>query len=83
MGEFEEVQEKRRRVLRAAYELANGTPWEYVNQDGVMQQSGVRDKAEYMGIVGCLEATGQVADATDEYEMFVLTPEGIEATGKR
>jgi hypothetical protein len=47
-----------------------------------MQWSGVRDKAEYMGIVGYLEATGKVADATDEYEMFVLTTEGIEATGK-
>jgi hypothetical protein len=82
VGEFAEVQQKRRRLLRAAYDLANGTPSKYVYQTDVMWRAGIQDKAEYMGIVAYHEAEGNVTDTTDEFEMFTLTPKGID-TAKR
>jgi hypothetical protein len=82
MREFEEVQQKRRRLLRAAFELANGGLSKYVYQADVMPRAGIRDKAEYMGIVAYHEAEGNVTNTADEFEAFTLTPKGID-TAKR
>jgi hypothetical protein len=75
---FAGMREKRRLLLRAAYDRAGGRPEEYVYKEDVMQDSGISDEREYEGIVAYHLGLGNTSHAGDDYGMFVLTSKGID-----
>ncbi len=79
---FAGKREKRRLLLRAAYDRASGRPEEYVYKEDVMQDSGISDEREYEGAVAYHLGLGNVSHAGDDYGMFVLTSKGIDEVEK-
>ena len=72
------TQEKARRVLQAAAVEAYGRAGAYVTRDPVMQRANISDSEEFWEIAEYLDEKGWIAEADDDYGIFVVTPAGIE-----
>jgi hypothetical protein len=70
--------EKVHRVLQAAAVEAYGKPGVYVVSDRVMGRASIADIEEFRAIAEHLKAQGWIAEADDDYGIFVLTIEGID-----
>ena len=74
--------ETARRVLQAAAVEVHGRPGAYVTRDRVMQRTNMADTEHFRTIAKYLEERGWIAEADDDYGVFVVTVSGIaEATG--
>jgi hypothetical protein len=82
VSEARVTQEKVRRVLQAAAVEANGRPGAYVPQAPVMWRAGVSNPEEFRAIAEYLDERGWIAEADDDYGIFVVTPEGIDKAMK-
>jgi hypothetical protein len=72
------VQEKARRLLQAAAVEAYGRPGVYVVGERVMRRANISDPQELRRIGEYLQAQGWIAEANDDYGVFVLTVEGVD-----
>lgn len=72
------IRERARRVLQAATVEAFGRPGAYVTRDPVMRRAGVADLEEFWTIARHLEEKGWIAEADDDYGIFVITAAGVE-----
>lgn len=72
------IRERARRVLQAAAVEAFGRPGAYVTRDPVMRRAGVADLEEFWTIARHLEEKGWIAEADDDYGIFVITAAGTE-----
>ena len=80
MGEgAETLSEKALRVLQATVVEAYGKPEEPVTRDSVMRRANILDAEEFRAIAGYLEGRGWIAEAEDDYRVFVITEAGIDA----
>ena len=70
--------EKAHRVLQAAAVEAYGKPGVYVVSDRVMGRASMSDTEEFRAIAEHLQAQGWIAEADDDYGIFVLTSKGID-----
>ncbi len=70
--------EKARRVLQAAAVEAYGKPGVYVISDRVRGRASMTDAEEFRAIAEHLQAQRWIAEADDDYGIFVLTTEGID-----
>ena len=78
-----EEKQKARRVLGAAVAEAEGKPGQHVFALPVMRRAGVTN-AEFRAAARYLDEQGWIAEGGDDYEMFVVTSEGVErVTGGR
>lgn len=75
----ETLSEKARRVLQAAAVEAYGRPGEYVTRDAVIRRVNISDPEEFRTIAEYLEGRGWIAEADDDYRVFVITVAGIDA----
>jgi hypothetical protein len=57
---------------------ASGRPGAYVPRDPVMYRAGDSNLEEFWGIAEYLDERGWIAEADDDYGIFVVTPEGID-----
>ncbi len=81
MDEAWPLQKRARRFLQAAAVEAYGRSGAYVVQNSVMQRAGISDPKEFWAIAEYLEERGWIAEADDDYSIFVVTPAGLaEAT---
>ncbi|MDQ4003703.1 MAG: hypothetical protein M3259_07690 [Actinomycetota bacterium] len=64
--------------MQAATVESNGRPGAYVVRDLVMRRANVSDEDDFREIAGYLDRKGWIAEADDDYGVFVLTLEGIE-----
>ena len=64
--------------MQAAAVEANGRPGAYVPRDPVMYRAGVSGLEEFWIIAEYLDERGWIAEADDDYGIFVVTPEGID-----
>jgi hypothetical protein len=78
VSEARVTREKARRVLQAAAVEASGRPGAYVPRDPVMYRADVSNLEEFWGIAEYLDERGWIAEADDDYGIFVVTPEGID-----
>ena len=78
VGEAKVTREKARRVLQAAAVEAYGRPGAYVTRDPVMRRAGVADLEEFWAIARYLADKEWIAEADDDYGIFVVTPAGVE-----
>jgi hypothetical protein len=79
--EWEERQ-KARRVLEAAVAEAGEKPDEHVFALPVMRRAGVSN-VEFRSAAAYLDEQGWISEGADDYETFVITPEGIsQVTGQ-
>ncbi len=82
MTEDWEERQKARRVLEAAVAEAGEKPGEYVFALPVMRKAGVSN-VEFRSAARYLDEEGWISEGADDYEAFVVTPEGIaRATGQ-
>lgn len=72
------LRHKARRVLQAAAMEAYGTPGVYVISGRVMQRARMSDTEEFRAIAEHLQAQRWIAEADDDYGIFVLTTQGID-----
>jgi hypothetical protein len=72
------IREKAQRVLQAAAVEAYGRPGAYVTRDPVMRRASVSDPEEFWAIAKYLEERGWIAEADDDYGVFVVTPAGLD-----
>jgi hypothetical protein len=78
-----EKRQKARRVLEAAAAEADERPNEHVFALPVMRRAGVSN-VEFRSATRYLDERGWIAAGADDYETFVVTPEGISrVTGQR
>jgi hypothetical protein len=78
-----EERQKARRVLGAAVAEAEGRPDQHVFALPVMRRAGVTN-AEFRAGARYLDEQGWIAQGSDDYETFVVTPEGVDrVTGGR
>jgi hypothetical protein len=70
--------EKAHRVLQAAAVEAYGKAGMYVVRDRVMGRVSMTDIEEFRTIAEHLQAQRWIAEADDDYGIFVLTTEGID-----
>ncbi len=81
MSEAWPLHKRARRVLQAAAVEAYGRSGAYVTQNPVKQRAGISDPKEFWAIAEYLEDRGWIAEADDDYSIFVVTPAGLaEAT---
>jgi hypothetical protein len=78
VGEAKATREKARRVLQAAAVEAYGRPGAYVIRDPVMRRARVADLEEFWAIARYLADKDWIAEADDDYGIFVVTPAGVE-----
>lgn len=78
VSEARVTREKARRVLQAAAVEAYGRPGAYVTRDPVMRRSSISELEEFWAIAGYLDSKGWIAEADDDYGIFVVTPAGLE-----
>lgn len=78
VSEAKTTREKARRVLQAAAVEAYGRPGAYVTRDPVMRRARVSDLEEFWAIARYLDDKGWIAEADDDYGIFVVTPAGVE-----
>jgi hypothetical protein len=67
-----------RRVLQAATVEAFGRPGAYVTRHSVLARSNISYPEEFRQVARYLESRGWIAEAEDDYGVFVLTHAGIE-----
>jgi RIO-like serine/threonine protein kinase len=72
------IQKEARRVLQAAAVEAYGRAGTYVIVDLVTKRAGISDPEEFRTLAEYLEGKGWIAEADDDYGVFILTPEGID-----
>jgi hypothetical protein len=72
-----EERQKARRVLEAAVAEAEGKPGEHVFALPVMRRAGLTN-AEFRTAARYLDEQGWIAEGGDDYEAFVVTPEGVD-----
>jgi hypothetical protein len=78
-----EERQKARRVLGAAVAEAEGNPDQHVFALPVMRRAGVTN-AEFRTAARYLDEQGWIAEGSEDYETFVVTPEGVDrVTGGR
>src|SRR5918993_611550 len=83
VSEAWEEQQKARKVLGAAVAEAEGKPDQHVFALPVMRRAGVTN-AEFRAAARNLDEQGCIAGGGDDYETFVVTPEGVDrVTGGR
>ena len=73
-----DLPEKAHRVLQAPAVAAYGKPGVYVARDKVMGRASIADAEEFRAIAEHLQAQGWIAQADDDYGIFVLTADGID-----
>lgn len=78
MNEARALQERARRILQAAAVEAYGRAEAYVTRDPVMRRASISDPQEFRAIAEYLEGRGWIAEADDDYGVFVVTPTGID-----
>ncbi len=78
VSEVRTIQEKARRVLQAAAAEAYGRSGVYVFRDLVLRRANISDPEEFWSIAGYLYGKGWIAEADDDFAMFVVTPSGVE-----
>jgi hypothetical protein len=71
-----EERQKARRVLEAAVAEAGEKPDEHVFALPVMRRAGVSN-VEFRSSARYLDEQGWISEGADDYETFVVTPEGI------
>ena len=82
MTEEWEERQKARRVLEAAVAEAGEKPDEHVFALPVMRRAGVSN-VEFRSAAAYLDEQGWISEGADDYETFVVTPEGIsQVTGQ-
>jgi hypothetical protein len=68
---------RERRVLQAAAVEAHGRPGAYVLGNRVMQRANISNPVEFETIAKYLARKGWIAEADDDYGIFVVTTAGI------
>ena len=82
MTEEWEERQKARRVLEAAVAEAGEKPGEHVFALPVMRRAGVSN-VEFRSAARYLDEQGLISEGADDFETFVVTPEGIsQVTGQ-
>jgi hypothetical protein len=82
MTEEWEERQKARRVLEAAVAEAGEKPDEHVFALPVMRRAGVSN-VEFRSAARYLDEQGLISEGADDFETFVVTPEGIsQVTGQ-
>ena len=76
MTEEWEERQKARRVLEAAVAEAGEKPDEHVFALPVMRRAGVSN-VEFRSAARYLDEEGWISEGADDYETFVVTPEGV------
>jgi hypothetical protein len=77
-----EARQRARRVLEAAVAEAGEKPDEHVFALPVMRRAGLNN-LEFRAAARYLDEQGWIAGGADDYETFVVTPEGIsQVTGQ-
>ncbi len=76
MTEDWEERQKARRVLEAAVAEAGEKPDEHVFALPVMRRAGVSN-VEFRSAARYLDEQGWISEGADDFETFVVTPEGI------
>lgn len=77
-----EERQKARRVLEAAVAEAGEKPDEHVFALPVMRRAGVSN-VEFRSAARYLDEQGWISEGADDYETFVVTPEGVsQVTGQ-
>ncbi len=77
-----EARQKARRVLEAAVAEADEKPDEHVFALPVMRRAGVSN-LEFRSAARYLGERGWISEGADDYETFVVTPEGVsQVTGQ-
>jgi hypothetical protein len=71
-----EERQKARRVLEAAVAEAGEKPDEHVFALPVMRRAGVSN-VEFRSAARYLDEQGWISEGADDFETFVVTPEGI------
>jgi hypothetical protein len=71
-----EERQKARRVLEAAVAEADEKPDEHVFALPVMRRAGVSN-VEFRSAARYLDEQGWISEGADDYETFVVTPEGV------
>jgi len=72
------IAKKARKILQAAAVEAYGRPGMYVTREPVMRQAKVADLEEFQELAKYLHEKGWIAEADDDYGIFLLTSEGID-----
>jgi hypothetical protein len=82
MTEEWEERQKARRVLEASVAEAGEKPDEHVFALPVMRRAGVSN-VEFRSAAAYLDEQGLISEGADDFETFVVTPEGIsQVTGQ-
>ncbi len=76
MTEEWEERQKARRVLEASVAEAGEKPDEHVFALPVMRRAGVSN-VEFRSAARYLDEQGWISEGADDYETFVVTPEGV------
>lgn len=66
-------------VLQAAVADARGDPGVHVSRARIMEQAGITDLEEFVGVAEYLAERGFIAEGVNRYEFFVVTLRGIGA----
>lgn len=74
------MDEKTHQVLQAAAVEAYGQPGVYILREPVMHRANISDLNEFFTIAEHLHRMGWIADADDDYTIFVVTPEGLDGS---
>ena len=82
VSETRAIQEKARRVLRAAAVEAYGRPGAYVSRHRVMQRTNITDVKEFRAIAEYLDRKGWISEGGDDYGYFVVTAAGIDEAAR-
>ena len=76
MTEDWEERQKARRILEAAVAEAGEKPDEHVFALPVMRRAGLSN-VEFRSAARYLDEQGWISEGADDYETFVVTPEGV------
>lgn len=79
MSEAGQLPEKAFLVLQAAVADAGGDPGVHVSRALVMEQAGITDLEEFVGVAEYLAERGFIDEGVNRYEFFVVTLRGIGA----
>jgi hypothetical protein len=79
VSETGQLLEKALLVLRAAVADTGGDPEVHVSRARIMEQAGITDLEEFVGVAEYLAERGFIAEGVNRYELFVVTLRGIGA----
>jgi hypothetical protein len=79
VSEAGQLQETALSVLRVAVADAGGDPGAHVSRARIMEQTGITDLEEFVGVAENLAERGFIAEGVNRYEFFVVTLRGIGA----